>query len=175
MTDMANGSGHGPKSAGSSDPSPGRPGKARYTSDRVLGLLCLALGIWYVLETRNFNVTAFGTGPVGPKTMPTLVGILFSILAIVLIARPSESPSWGSAAVWSQLTAVVVTSFLFGQLLEPLGFIVASTILAVVIGSFFKGPIAKLAPLSLAFAVAVAFIFNNWLGLRLPPGLWGGF
>jgi len=175
MSDMANSSGQGPSSAGGSAPSPGRSGKSRYTSDRVLGLLCLALGVWYVLETRNFNVTSFGTGPVGPKTMPVLVGILFSMLAIVLIVKPTESPSWGSLAVWLQLAAVVTTSFMFGQLLEPLGFIVASTILAIVIGSFFKGPIAKLAPLSLAFAIVVAFIFNNWLGLHLPAGLWGGF
>jgi hypothetical protein len=56
-----------------------------------------------------------------------------------------------------------------------LGIVVASTILAIVIGSFFRGPIIKLVPLSLAFAIAVAFVFNNWLGLRLPVGLWGGF
>lgn len=141
----------------------------------MLGGLCVALGVWYVLETRNFNLTTFGTGPVGPKTMPTLVGVLFAVLGIVLVFKADESPTWGTFAVWSRLGAVVVTSFLFGQLLEPLGFVVASTILAIVIGGFFRGPIIKLAPLSLAFAIAVAFVFNNWLGLRLPVGLWGGF
>jgi putative tricarboxylic transport membrane protein len=140
-----------------------------------LGFLCLALAVWYVLETRNFNVITFGNSPVGPKTLPVLIGIVFGILALVLIARPNESPSWGSATAWSQLVAVVVTSFMFGQLLEPLGFIVASTILAIVIGLFFKGPIRKLAPLALGFAVVIAFIFNNWLELRLPTGWWGGF
>jgi hypothetical protein len=70
---------------------------------------------------------------------------------------------------------VVATSFVFGQLLEPLGFIVASTILAIAIGLFFKGPVRKLAPLALVFAIVVAFIFNNWLQLRLPVGWWGGF
>jgi len=172
---MANGSGQTPPSAGQSDPSSVGSGKPRHTSDRVLGFLCLALAVWYVLETRNFNLTTFGSGPVGPKTLPTLVGILFGLLALVLIAKPGESPSWGSATAWSQLVAVVATSFMFGQLLEPLGFIVASTILAVVIGLFFKGPIRKLAPLALGFAVVIAFIFNNWLELRLPTGWWGGF
>jgi len=137
--------------------------------------VCLALGIWYVLETRNFNLTTFGTGPVGPKTLPTLVGILFSLLALVLIIKPGESPSWGSLSAWSQLGAVVATSFLFGQLLEPLGFVVASTLLAIVIGLFFKGPIRKLAPMAFVFSVVVAFVFNNWLELRLPAGWWGGF
>ena len=172
---MTNGSGQAPGPANQSDPSPIVSGKGRYTSDRALGLLCLALGVWYVFETRNFAVTAFGTGPVGPKTLPTLLGILFALLALVLIFKPDESPSWGSFAVWSRLAAVVATSFLFGKLLEPMGFIVASTILAIIVGLLFRGPIAKLAPLSLVFATAVAFIFNNWLELRLPPGWWGGF
>ncbi|RLE16916.1 MAG: hypothetical protein DRJ28_00420 [Actinobacteria bacterium] len=172
---MANGTGQAPKPAGQSDSSSVVSGRNRYTSDRVLGGLCVALGVWYVLETRNFNLTTFGTGPVGPKTMPTIVGILFALLGVVLIFKADESPRWGTFAVWSRLGAVVATSFLFGQVLEPLGFIVASTLLAIIIGSFFRGPIVKLAPLSLAFAIAIAFIFNNWLGLRLPTGLWGGF
>ena len=145
----------------------------------MLGILCLAFGVWYVLETRNFAVTAFGSSSQisgeSPKALPTLVGILFALLAIVLIFKPDQSPSWGSFKVWSRLAAVVATSFLFGQLIEPIGFVVASTILAIVIGLLFRGPIAKLVPLSLVFAIAVAFIFNNWLELRLPEGLWGGF
>jgi len=172
---MPNGSGQAPQPADQSDPSPAVSGRSRHASDRVLGFLSLALGIWYILETRNFAVTEFGTGPVGPKTMPTLIGILFVSLALALILKPDESPNWGSFAVWWRLGAVVATSFLFGQVLEPLGFIVASTILAVIVGLFFKGPIVKLVPLSLAFTIVIAFIFNNWLELRLPPGWWGGF
>ena len=172
---MTNGSGQAPPSVGQSDPSPGGSGKPRHTSDRVLGFLCLALAAWYVFETRNFVLTTFGTGPVGPKTLPNILGIIFALLALVLIARPGESPSWGSATAWLQLLAVVMTSFLFGQLIEPIGFILASTILAIVVGLFFRGPIRKLAPLALVFAIVVAYIFNNWLELRLPIGWWGGF
>ncbi len=172
---MADGTGQTQSSAGQSDSSSAGSRKGRHISDRTLGFLCLALGVWYVLETRNFNLTTFGTGPVGPKTLPTLVGILFAVLALALILKPGESPSWGSASAWSQIGAVVVTSFLFGQLLEPLGFVIASTILAIVIGLFFRGPIRKLAPMALLFAIAIAFVFNNWLELRLPTGWWGGF
>jgi len=175
MTDMPSGSEQAPQSVAQSEPSPVVSGEIRHASDRVLGLLCLAFGGWYVLETRNFAVTSFGTGPVGPKTLPTLVGIGFVALALVLVFKPDESPNWGSFAVWSRLAAVVATSFLFGQVLEPMGFIIASTILAIVIGLFFKGPIAKLAPLSFVFAISVAFVFNNLLELRLPAGWWGGF
>lgn len=154
---------------------PSRAAAPSHTSDRVLGLISLAIAIWYVAETRNFQVTEFGAGPVGPKTLPTLVGILFAIFALILIIRPDESPKWASFNVAWRLVIIVGVSFLFGQLLEPMGFIFAATAMAILVGVFFQGPLEKLVPLSFAFAVAVAYIFNNWLELRLPPGWWGGF
>ncbi len=175
---MTEGSMPGANAASGDDPGVGLPSQATDTkrsSDRVLGLICLAIAIWYVAETRNFQITQFGTGPVGPKTLPTLIGIMFGAFALILIIRPEESPRWAAFTVWWRLVIIVGISFLFGQLLEPLGFIAAATIMSVIIGVFFKGPLVKLAPMSFGFAVAIAFVFNNWLELRLPEGLWGGF
>ena len=172
---MTSGSGQAPKPVNQPDPLPVDSASKGYSSDRMLGVVCLAFGIWYVLETRNISTVDFVTGPVGPRTLPTLVGILFTGLGFLLTVKPDESPRWGSFAVWSRLAAVVATSFLFGQLMKPMGFIVASTTLAIVVGLLFKGPILRLAPLSFVFAVVVAFIFNNWLELRLPAGWWAGF
>ena len=165
----------GERSAGQPSSSSGEPTNPSHASDRILGVICLVLGAWYVFEVRTFVETAFGSGPVGPKTLPVILGIFFSAMALVLIVRPDESPAWPSLGIWWQLAAVVATSFLYGQLLDVGGFIIASTALSVIVGLFFKGPIAKLLPLSFVFSVAVAFIFNNWLTLRLPVGWWGGF
>jgi len=154
---------------------PSREAVPNYTSDRVLGLISLAIAIWYVAETRNFQITQFGSGPVGPKTLPTLLGILFAIFALLLIIRPDESPKWASFNVAWRLVIIVGVSFLFGQLLEPMGFIFAATAMATLVGAFFDGPVKKLIPMSFAFAVALAYIFNNWLELQLPAGWWGGF
>ena len=165
----------GEGSAGQPSGSPGDKANPSHASDRILGVICLVLGVWYVFETRNFIENAFGSGPVGPKTLPIIVGIFFSVMALVLIIRPDESPTWSSLGIWWQLAAVVATSFLYGQLLDVGGFVIASTILSIVVGLFFKGPILKLAPLSLVFSIAVAYVFNNWLTLHLPVGWWGGF
>jgi len=165
----------GEGSADQPSSSPGEPTNSSHASDRILGVICLVLGAWYIFEVRTFVETAFGSGPVGPKTLPVILGIFFSAMALVLIVRPDESPTWPSLGIWWQLAAVVATSFLYGQLLDVGGFIIASTVLSVIVGLFFKGPIAKLLPLSFVFSVAVAFIFNNWLTLRLPVGWWGGF
>ncbi len=160
---------------GTAHDAPSAVGEAHHWGDRVLGLICLGIAGWYLAATQQLVITQFGSGPVGPKTLPSLLGVLFAAFALYLILRPDPSPAWPTLTVWWRLAVVAGISFLFGQLLEPLGFILASTLMAIVIGVFFRGPLAKLVPLSFAFAVVVAFVFNNWLELRLPDGLWGGF
>lgn len=141
----------------------------------MLGLVCLAVGIWYTIEARTFDGTAFGSGPVGPKTMPTGVGILFCALALYLVVKPDGEPRWPTARAGWQIAVVVVASYLYGRIIEPVGFIFASFAMTLIMGLLFKAPAKKLVPLALVFPVVLAFIFNNWLELRLPAGWWGGF
>jgi putative tricarboxylic transport membrane protein len=140
-----------------------------------LGVVCLALAVWYTIEARTFEVTAFGSGPVGPKTLPTGVGLLFGALALAVILKPDGPTAWPSRSAWLQIGVVLASSFFYGQLIQPVGFIVASAAMMLVLGMLFKAPLRLLAPLSLAFPTALAFIFNNILELRLPAGWWGGF
>ncbi len=144
-------------------------------SDRALGIVCLVGAVAYTATARTYETTSFGSGPVGPKTLPTGVGIVFGVLALYLIARPDPGPTWPTRSAGLQVIAVVVASYFYGQLMEPLGFIVASGVLAIVIGFLFRAPMSKLVPLSILFPIVLAFIFNNWLALKLPTGIWGGF
>ncbi|MGH1490000.1 MAG: tripartite tricarboxylate transporter TctB family protein [Acidimicrobiales bacterium] len=144
-------------------------------SDRLLGLVCLVIAVLYTVEARTFEGTAFGSGPVGPKTLPTGVGILFGALSLYLIARPDPPPAWPSRNAWWQIGLVLVSSYIYGQVLGSVGFIVASAAMMMIMGVLFKAPPRLLMPLSVLFPTALAFVFNNWLELRLPSGLWGGF
>ena len=76
--------------------------RERGWSDRVLGAVCLAGAIWYTVEARTFDGTAFSSGPVGPKTLPTIIGVLFGALSIYLIVKPDRVlPRWPTAAASS--------------------------------------------------------------------------
>jgi putative tricarboxylic transport membrane protein len=153
-----------------------RPGRPRGWSDRVLGVVFLAIAIWYTIEARTFDGTAFGSGPVGPKTLPTGIGVLFGVLSVYLIVKPDLTPPrWATAAAWWQIGLVVLSSYVYGRLIEPIGFIAASTAMMMIVGLLFGAPLRALVPASVIFSVAVAFVFNNWLELRLPVGWWGGF
>jgi putative tricarboxylic transport membrane protein len=137
--------------------------------------VCLAIAIWYTIEARTFEGTAFSTGPVGPKTLPTGVGILFGALSLALIVRPDDEPTWPTRQASWQIALVLVSSYIYGQVLDSVGFIVASAAMTIVMGLLFRAPARILVPLSFLFPTALAFVFNNWLELRLPSGWWGGF
>jgi putative tricarboxylic transport membrane protein len=144
-------------------------------NDRVFGLLCMAIGIWYTFEARTFDGTAFGSGPVGPKTIPTALGIIFAVLALYLVVKPDPNPRWPTASASWQIGLVVVSSYLYGRLIERIGFIAASIAITLVIGMLFRAPLRRLLPAAVVFPIVTAYIFNNWLELHLPPGWWGGF
>lgn len=145
------------------------------SSDRIFGFICLLVAVWYTVEARTFDGTAFGSGPVGPKTLPTGIGVMFGVFALIAILRPDISPSWpGRAALW-RIGLVIGFSYLYGQVLDPVGFIASSAAMTIVLGLLFEAPLKKLVPLAIAFPTVIAFIFNNWLELQLPSGIWGGF
>jgi putative tricarboxylic transport membrane protein len=144
-------------------------------SDRVLGLVCVVIGIWYTAEARTFDGTAFSAGPVGPKTLPSAIGVIFAVLALYLIVKPDRGVDWPTKRAWWQIGLVILASYGYGRVVEPIGFIAASAFMTLVLGLLFRAQLRKLAPLSIAFPVVVAYVFNNWLELRLPAGWWGGF
>jgi putative tricarboxylic transport membrane protein len=133
------------------------------------------IAIWYTLEARTFDGTAFKAGPVGPKTLPTALGVIFGVLSLSLIFKPDSNPRWPTISAWWQIGLVLFSSYLFGRVIEPVGFIVASIAITAVIGLLFRAPARKLVPASVIFPIVLAYVFNNWLELRLPAGWWGGF
>jgi putative tricarboxylic transport membrane protein len=141
----------------------------------VFGLVCIAIAVWYTFEARTFDGTAFRSGPVGPKTVPTALGVIFGVLALYLIVKPDPDPAWPSKKASWHVGLVILSSYVFGRVIEPIGFIAASIAITLVIGLLFRGPARKLIPAAVVFPIVVAFIFNNWLELQLPVGWWGGF
>jgi putative tricarboxylic transport membrane protein len=92
-----------------------------------------------------------------------------------LIVRPDGEARWPTRSAAWQIALVVASSYVYGQVMEPVGFILASTAMTIVIGMLFKAPARSLVPLSLLFPIGLAYVFNNLLELQLPAGWWGGF
>jgi putative tricarboxylic transport membrane protein len=167
------------------DASP-KPAGARRTwlrehSELGVCVLLLALGVLVLTDALTMDVDITQRGPVGPKTVPIVVGVGLLVIAALLAvdvlrgghgeAEGGEDVDLSEPADWR--TVLLLAGVFLGSavLIEPLGFPVAGALLfwgaAFALGSrrLDKDPLVA-AVLSL-FTYAV---FNNLLGVPLPGG-----
>ena len=136
-----------------------------------------------VLWGSFYLPTSGGYAQVGPGVMPRVVGTLILILGGFLLREAFTGGFRGvdeEAEVhlpmdWVAFAWVSGGIIAYGLLVEPLGFIFASTILFVMVArGFGSRRWLTNAITGLILAIAVFAIFNYGLGLTLPAGILKG-
>jgi putative tricarboxylic transport membrane protein len=124
--------------------------------------------------------TSGGYAQVGPGLVPRIVGGCILLLGILLLR---EALTGGFRGVdeeaerhlpmdWAAFGWVSGGIIAYGLLVEPLGFIIASTVLFVMVARGFNSRRWRLnAVTGLVLAVLVFATFNYGLGLTLPAGI----
>ncbi|MGK5694478.1 tripartite tricarboxylate transporter TctB family protein [Streptomyces sp. URMC 128] len=143
--------------------------------------LLLVLGVLVLADTLTMDVDIAQRGPVGPRTVPVVVGagllVIAALLAVDVLrggrgqAEGGEDIDLSEPADWR--TVLLLAGVFLGSavLIEPLGFPVAGALLfwgaAFALGSrrIDRDPLIA-AGLSLVTYV----VFNNLLGVPLPGG-----
>ncbi|MFF7311374.1 tripartite tricarboxylate transporter TctB family protein [Streptomyces sp. NPDC008137] len=143
--------------------------------------LLLALGVLVLTDALTMDVDIAQRGPVGPKTVPIVVGagllVIAALLAVDVLrggrgqAETGEDVDLSEPADWR--TVLLLAGVFLGAavIIEPLGFPVAGALLfwgaAFALGSrrIDRDPLIA-AGLSLVTYV----VFNNLLGVPLPGG-----
>ncbi|OUC97450.1 tripartite tricarboxylate transporter TctB family protein [Streptomyces swartbergensis] len=164
---------------------PAEPGEQRswLREHSELGVcaLLLALGVLVLTDALTMDVDIAQRGPIGPKTVPVVVGagllVIAALLAVDVLrggrgqAETGEDVDLSEPADWR--TVLLLAGVFLGSavLIEPLGFPVAGALLfwgaAFALGSrrIDRDPLIA-AGLSLVTYV----VFNNLLGVPLPGG-----
>ncbi|HET8726728.1 MAG TPA: tripartite tricarboxylate transporter TctB family protein [Alphaproteobacteria bacterium] len=135
-------------------------------SDRIAGLIFLALSIWYGWTAGTYEAS-FGD-PLGPAAFPTMLAIPAGLFSLYLILRPDPDPEW---VVGSPLLRQVATlSVLVGYalLLEDLGFVLATFAAVALMGRLLGTSWLKSAASGAAMSIVLAGVFDGLLGLPLP-------
>ncbi|MFJ5262331.1 tripartite tricarboxylate transporter TctB family protein [Streptomyces sp. NPDC088387] len=153
----------------------------RDRSELGVCVLLLALGVLVLTDALTMDVDITQRGPVGPRTVPIVVGagllVIAALLAVDVLrggrgeAESGEDVDLSEPADWR--TVVLLAGVFLGAavLIEPLGFPIAGALLfwgaAFALGSrrFDRDPLIA-AGLSLVTYV----LFNNLLGVPLPGG-----
>ena len=138
-------------------------------SDRIAsGVLIVIAAVFIFLATRV--QTTFFTDPVGPKLVPIVIGIFLIGSCLALLFQPRSTPSWPDAPTWVRLALCLVGFVAYGYLLNPLGFIVSTTIAYTLFALLFRGKPLPSVFAGVVFAVASYLLFSTALDLYLPTG-----
>ena len=143
-------------------------------TDRITGVLLLALAIAFGLHARSFK-TNFLTDPLGPQAWPIMLAVLLGLFSLYLIFRPEAEAVWPKPVVLFRQAVLVGGLIVYALLLEPLGFILATVLVMAFMASLLGARWWQAGVTGVVSSVALYVLFNTLLGLPLPAGgLFGG-
>ncbi|MFE4614399.1 tripartite tricarboxylate transporter TctB family protein [Streptomyces niveus] len=153
----------------------------REHSELGVSLMLLVLGVLVLTDALTMDVDITQRGPVGPKTVPIVIGVGLLVLAVLLSldvlrggrgeSETGEDIDLSEPSDWR--TVLLLAGVFLGNavLIGPLGFPISGALLfwgsAYALGS--RHP--RRDPLIAAgLSLFTYFIFNNLLGVPLPGG-----
>ncbi|GHB29431.1 tripartite tricarboxylate transporter TctB family protein [Salinicola rhizosphaerae] len=140
-------------------------------NDRVFGLVMLAVAVAYYYGATQFPVPFGGSEAVGPETFPKILGVVLAICSLYMIVKPDADNAWPAGRTFVELGIAIVALIVYALLLEPLGFIISTT-LAIGTLCWRMGATPLKAYLTgLISGIVVFVLFTYGLELPLPLGL----
>ena len=135
-------------------------------SDRIFGLICLAISVFYVFMAFQIQ-TSFLSDPVGPKAFPVLIGSVAAICSLVILLRTDPDPDWPKARVFGALAIAVVALIAYSYMLKPLGFVIPTAIVATILSYQINPKKYQALAAGLGLSIGLYVIFKFALGLSL--------
>ncbi|MGM0542974.1 MAG: tripartite tricarboxylate transporter TctB family protein [Pseudomonadota bacterium] len=140
-------------------------------NDRIFGVLMIVLAVAYGWGATQLPEPFGGAESVGPDTFPLLLAVVLALSSLYMIVRPDPDHAWPWSRTGIELIVAVVVLVLYAILLQPLGFVISTT-LAVGTLCWRMGARPLNAYLTGAVSgVVVYFLFSFALDLALPLGV----
>lgn len=149
------------------------------TRNMYAGLFALIAGIGYLLGTV-FMAEAGVSTEIGPRLFPYIIGSSTTICGVAILYHELRSTervpfSFNFSAdryIWLQILTLAVLGILYGEFLETLGYVIATSIfLLCAFNILNRGRHRNNMIYAVSFAVATYAIFAVFLELSLPRGL----
>lgn len=135
-------------------------------SDRIAGLLFLALSIWYGVTAGTYEAS-FGD-PLGPAAFPVMLAVPAGLFSLYLILRPDPDPEWSVGGPLLRQVATLAVLVGYALLLEDLGYLAATFAGVVLMSRLLGAGWLKSAISGAAMSLGLYIVFDRLLGLPLP-------
>lgn len=156
------------------------PEKKDYSELGICALLAV-LGVLVLVDAINIPTDFAQRGPVGPKAVPVVVGVLLLVVAVLLVrdvlrggrgeAEGGEDIDLSAPSDWRTVLLLSAAFLANAALIGVVGFPISGAILfwgaAYALGSraFVRDPL-----IAAAMSILTFVLFNNLLGVPLPGG-----
>lgn len=138
-------------------------------SDRVAGALLVVIGATYTALALTLQA-AFFTDPLGPRFVPTAIGLFLMASASAIMIRPTRGISWPERWVWTKVVVALFVFIGYAYLLEPVGFLISTTLAFGLFSRLFGAPYWRGFLAGALFSLVLYAIFVWALDLYLPVG-----
>ena len=143
-------------------------------ADRAGAIFALALG--FLLISLGGKLPSGKEGAPGPGFFPVWIGVGLIALSLIPLIRPSGEQKVGDLFPGGKEALrvgwVLVTLILYAALLKPLGFILATFFLFLILLQFYqRGRWWIAVALSLAAVLGSYWLFARFFEMPLPEGL----
>jgi putative tricarboxylic transport membrane protein len=153
----------------------------REYSELGVSALLFVIGVLVLTDALTMDVDIAQRGPIGPKTVPVVVGIGLLLVAVLLAvdvlrggrgeAEGGEDIDLSEPSDWRTVLFLAGVFLAFAVLIGPVGFPIAGALLfwgaAFALGSrhLHRDPL-----IAAVLSLVTYFVFNNLLGVPLPGG-----
>ncbi|KIL39977.1 transporter [Gordoniibacillus kamchatkensis] len=142
------------------------------TFDRYAGIVFLAAGAAFMLESKNISSSAYGSS-IGANIFPFVLGLLLSLLSLRLVygtfryKRQEEKKK--ESLDYKRFGIILAAAVLYAFFLEEIGFVIG-TFLFLMIGfqTMQRGRIWVSLLISAVFSFGVYYLFVHVLDGSLP-------
>lgn len=138
------------------------------TADRILGAVLIALGLLAARSAMQLEVP-FAADPLGPSPFPATVALVMALCGLGMVMRPVHGFSRPERLAAPPLLVLAMIGY--ALLMVPLGFMVASALMASVVALLFGARIGAAGVVGVTTAVALWLLFDKLLDLPLPKGI----
>ncbi len=151
-------------------------------SNRVFAIICLGVSLWLILESFKYNYTVKYTP--GPGFFPFWLGVVLSLFSIALLLETIFKGRHGKKASEPSLMPekhslyrvglITLFTAAISLLMTSLGFVLSVILfVSVILFSMERVPVVRSVITGLAMSACIYLIFEYWMEISLPAGLWG--
>ena len=138
------------------------------TADRWLGAGLIALGGWAFWVAWGLQVP-FAADPLGPTPFPATVALVVALCGLGMVLRPVLGFARPERLAAPPL--LVATMVAYALLMVPLGFMVATALMATAVAWLFGARPSAALGVGVVTAVLLWLLFDKLLDLPLPRGI----